>query len=331
MNKQLKKRNRQVTSRGIEWCGTSFRVPHPTLPTFPWQLPDGRTVYLLDNGRTSNPIAGCHYGCRWLMPDGSETICYAKRVAEGVARAAYPDGFAPMSSSPSGSIQRKEVYWRLEELGLWENAPASEIFVGSQADVLGPWVESERIDELHTSMRMFIHHRYYLLTKNPARLLDWVWPANAWVGASLPPSKFGKHGLLLGEEVQRRLLNRTIRALRQVSAGVKWLSLEPLSWDPFDELAAVEDLGSVVNWVVIGAATNGAKTYQPDWRWVTRLLWLFDWHKIPVFFKGNLEWLPEWGRWREDKPVDGFMRRMAGPLLPDNLDELLAMDAAARP
>ena len=51
-------------------------------------------------------------------------------------------------------------------------------------------------------------------------------------------------------------------------------------------------------WVIIGAATNGPKTYQPEPKWTHRLLDVLDAQGIPIFFKGNLDWQP----WREEFP-----------------------------
>ena len=48
----------------------------------------------------------------------------------------------------------------------------------------------------------------------------------------------------------------------------------------------------------IGAATNGAKAYQPDKAHVENVLGFAAHHRVPVFFKGNLEWSP----WREEFP-----------------------------
>jgi len=313
MNKQLKTKGAVAVSRGIEWCGSSFAAPHPAIKTWPWQLPDGRTVYLADNGRTSNPIGGCHFGCQWTMPDGSEAICYAKRVAEGVAGAAFPDGFAPTHTSHGHTT--RQVYWRPEELEAWKTAPPSEIFVGSMADLFGPWVPNEMIDDVLSAMRAASQHRFYALTKNAPALPRWLFPPNVWVGASIPPSKMG--GITLDADAQARMLRKTIDSLRHVEAGVRWLSLEPLSWDAAEVLREVGDLGTAIRWMVIGAATNGAKTFQPEPRWVERLLDLCDEYRVPVFFKGNLEW--DRGRWREDKPEDAFMRRLTQPahLTPD--------------
>jgi hypothetical protein len=49
---------------------------------------------------------------------------------------------------------------------------------------------------------------------------------------------------------------------------------------------------------VIGAATNGAKAYQPEHEWVENVLSVLDAQDTKVFFKGNLVW----DEWREEFP-----------------------------
>lgn len=108
---------------------------------------------------TWNPVAGCKFGCAWEMPDGQRAQCYAKSVAEGLARAAYPGGF-------------EKVYWRPNILDqpLRLNEP-SKIFLDSMSDLMGAWVSDERIRAVFDVCRRAYWHDFQLLTKNPARLL----------------------------------------------------------------------------------------------------------------------------------------------------------------
>ncbi len=71
------------------------------------------------------------------------------------------------------------------------------------------------------------------------------------------------------------------------------MSIEPLS---FDIASLLENSG--LQWAVIGAATNGAKAYQPKREWVENVLNVLDKQGTKVFFKGNLSWEP----WREEFP-----------------------------
>ena len=53
-----------------------------------------------------------------------------------------------------------------------------------------------------------------------------------------------------------------------------------------------------IEWAVIGAATNGRKKYQPEPTWIANIIDLSNELRIPVFFKGNLEW----DDWRDHFP-----------------------------
>jgi hypothetical protein len=107
-----------------------------------------------------------------------------------------------------------------------------------------------------------------------------------------------------------------LRQVKQETGCVTWMSLEPASWDMGKHMADHD-----LDWVVIGAASNGRKKYQPDPLHVKRLLELFDETETPVFFKGNIRPMfeqhnfgsPRLNRWREDFPVvpgwDAAVRR----------------------
>jgi protein gp37 len=237
---------------------------------------------------THNPITGCQHGCRWEMLDGSVAQCYAKSVAEGVASAVYPGGFEAHGFHPE----------RLDD-PLKVKQP-SRIFVGSMSDVFGHWVPSEQIHAILDACRRAPQHQFQLLTKNPVRIAKFAdaIPPNVWLGASMPPTFMW--GRRLTEAVQIRILERTVKALSQLSflvPNVIWMSLEPLSFEVSPTLRQYVASGAI-HWLVIGAASNGRTTYQPDPRWVTNVLDYADNRFIPVFFKGNLEWSPR----REEFP-----------------------------
>jgi protein gp37 len=66
------------------------------------------------------------------------------------------------------------------------------------------------------------------------------------------------------------------------------MSIEPLSFNIAPLLKE-----SPLEWAVIGAATNGNRTYQPEPEWVQNVLNVLDEQNTAVFFKGNLDW-PDW-------------------------------------
>lgn len=229
---------------------------------------------------TWEPVTGCQHDCRWRMPDGTWAICYACVIATRLARKAYPEGF-------------EHHYWHPKRLHdpLRLKTP-SKIFISSMGDLFGSWVPEDQIHAVLEVARQAPQHVFQTLTKNAPRLRKFSpFPQNVWIGASVPPTSINRRILTLTQ--QEKMLRKTIDVLKSVDASVRWLSIEPLSWD----LAPVlENCG--LQWSVIGAASEGAKTYQPQRSWVQRLLEVLDAEGVPVFFKGNLKWLP----WREEWP-----------------------------
>jgi protein gp37 len=253
--------NRQKPPKGIEW--TRIR-----------KIVDGEEITL--PGYTWNPIGGCLHGCTWKMPDGSVTECYAKTIAERFNRA-YTEGF-------------EHHYWRPqalnEPLKLKESAG---IFVGSMADLFGHWVEEQQIRQVLAVMEQAHWHTFQTLSKYPIRLPEFnPFPENVWVGVSLPA------GHLMKPEGGARALMAYLRHMEQIKARVRFMSIEPLWFDVapvFEKWLETHD-SLPFEWVIIGAASNGKKLFQPEMTWTQALLNIFDQLNIPVFFKGNLDWHP---------------------------------------
>jgi protein gp37 len=228
---------------------------------------------------TWNPVGGCLHGCRWEMPDGTIAECYAEIVAERVAQSAYPSGF-------------EHHYWRPEQLEKpLSVAKPSRIFIDSMSDLMGHWIPDEQVEAVLEICRQAHWHNFQLLTKNAPRLLNFRFPSNVWVGVSAPPTiMFGRR---LSLNQQTRMLNRMLEVLKQIDVPISWMSIEPLSFD----IAPLLEKSSL-QWAVIGAASNGAKTYQPKREWVENVLRVLDRKGTKVFFKGNLTW----ENWREESP-----------------------------
>lgn len=232
---------------------------------------------------TWNAVAGCKHRCRWQMPDGSIAICYAEEVAAGVAQRAYSEGF-------------EAHYWHPQRLTepLKVKEPA-KIFLDSMSDLMGHWVPAEQVEAVLDVCRKAHWHTFQLLTKNAPRLLKFDFPGNVWVGVSSPPDyMFGKE---TSKRAKVQMLSKSLSVLRKID-NVTWLSAEPLSWDI---TPIVRKQPNALDWVVIGAASNGKKKYQPNQTHVGNLLELLDAWQTPVFFKGNLEWDPH----REGFPLWG--------------------------
>lgn len=264
MNKQLKlNKDGSVKGRGIEW-----------------------TDY------TWNPIAGCFHACSWSMPDGTIANCYAEDVADRVAGGAYPHGF-------------EHNYWKPKILNepINQKKP-SRIFVGSMADVFGHWVEKDHILDVLGICESAPQHTFQFLTKNIKRVWEFVGiiPKNCWIGASTPPN------LMWNRELSQKQRDRWLATALYTLAGLRetglttWLSAEPLTIDVAHHMViGVDD--KPIDWMVIGAASNGNKLYAPTESFVRDAVSYNDAFDIATFYKGNLKTLP-WAaaNWRENYP-----------------------------
>lgn len=241
---------------------------NPQKPGIEWTHPWGRPGY------TWNVVGGCLHECRWNMPDGQIAQCYAETTAEGVAMKAYPNGFA-------------HHYWNPGRLNepIKQTEP-SGIFIDSMSDLFGHWVPEEQVRQVLDVCAKASQHIFFVLTKNAPRLLKFDFPPNVWVGVSMPPDSF--MGKPLNQDQQRRMFEKSLEVLDDLKAykGVKvrWISFEPLSWDVSPLLQDYMP----IDWAVIGAASNGKIYHQPDPEHVKRLLKVFRFFDVPVFFKGNL-------------------------------------------
>lgn len=240
-----------------------------------------RSLDLLDEdeweqlpGATWNPTAGCFHGCTWESRDGGAIAeCYAKGMAEGVARQSYPDGF---ESHYWHSLRLREPFVKKKPHG---------IFVGSMGDLFGSWVPEYQILTVMDVMRGAHWHTFLVLTKNPKRLREYSpFPANVWVGMSLPTESREKRGTAI--------FNR-LHDMAEVEATVRFLSAEPLWWNAG---GALRDFGEVrglpLDWVIVGAMSRGAKVYQPERLWVENMLSCAGDFGMPVYMKSNLKWEP---------------------------------------
>ena len=203
---------------------------------------------------TWNPGTGCLRGCEY---------CYARRIVQRLAgRYGYPkdDPFRPT--------------WHEDRLGQplrWKEP--RRIFVGSMADIVGPWTPRSWVDAVLSVTRLCPQHTFIFLTKSPERLaLFNPWPANAWVGATV--------------DVRARL-DPTLAALSEVAARVKFICFEPL----LEYMGFPDFANAGVNWIIIGAETgSGVKHDGMLHVWVADLANCAMKDHVPVFCKDNLGW-----------------------------------------
>lgn len=240
-------------------------------------------------GYTSNPIKGCKHECRWRMPDGTIAICYAEEVANKLAQSAYPGGFANVRFD----AKELEAIEKLKE-------PAG-IFIDSMSDLLGASVPELCVEQVIMTMERCRQHVFFVLTKQPGNLAKFTFPPNVLVGVSAPPTfMFGKE---LSPDQQAKWFDVALQKLAECRCQWRWVSIEPLSFDVSDIIRRHK---SSLDWAVIGAATNGAKRYQPAEDHLRSCLEALD--GKPVFYKGNLSPFlvnKVGSKWREEFPAIG--------------------------
>lgn len=274
MNKQFKVVDGVRVRSGIEWA----------------------TVVLDDveyQGWTANIVKGCAHACQWVMPNGNKAQCYAKTISDKFNMS--EQGFAHVRFDEA-EFQRV----------LKHKAP-SGIFMDSMSDLLGIGVPDDWIERVVELMRSKPEMIFQILTKNPRRLRDFDWSRNVWLGVSTPAwymHRDARNGHDTTSHVGRMLwYAEALSELAQVAGpAVRWSSLEPLS-DDF--VSVIREFGNHLGWVVLGAASDGARTMQPDETIFRNTLAWFDRYLVPVFYKGNISraLAEKTGGWREAFPV----------------------------
>jgi protein gp37 len=122
------------------------------------------------------------------------------------------------------------------------------IFVNSMSDLFHSQVADEYIYTAFEVMRQAHWHTFQILTKRPGRLRR--------LGPSLPWSR----NIGIGVSIEQDHLCARANALRTLSAGFRFLSLEPLL-GPLPSL----DLTNI-DWVITGGESGrGARPCDPGW------------------------------------------------------------------
>lgn len=264
--------------------------------------PDGTVT----PGATWNPVRGCSRvseGCR---------NCYAETVAARFSGPGQPyEGLAQFRVIGAGTPkERREAHWtgkvrlvpeHLEDPLRWKKP--RRIFVNSMSDLFHEGLSDRDIARVFETMCRSIHdrprerrHTYQILTKRPARMLEWF----AWAKRE-SPGWFNSAGQLdlgnvwIGVSVEdQAAADERIPLLLQSPAKVHFLSCEPLlgpvtlwEWSDWNQRlegpAIVHDYrrgpntangpGEVegdsypgADWVIVGGESGpGARPSHPDW------------------------------------------------------------------
>jgi len=185
---------------------------------------------------TWNPVTGCT-----RISPGCDN-CYAERFSErfrGVPGHPFETGFDLTLRSA-----------RLEQPATWRRPRM--IFVNSMSDLFHKDVPDEYVGRVFDTMEQANWHNYQVLTKRSSRMRDFInvrytgrrAPAHIWLGTSV-------------EDGKRR---SRIEQLRDTSASVRFLSIEPLIGPP-----GTLDLRNI-HWVIVGGESGpGARPMRLEW------------------------------------------------------------------
>ena len=214
--------------------------------------------------QTWNPVTGCDKvspGC---------AHCYAETMARRLASipgSGYDNGFSVSTHYDRLRLPHK-------------HKRPTMFFVCSMSDLFHEDVSFFFIDAVMRTIAETPRHTYQILTKRPARMVDYFdlrqAPDNVWLGVSVENKK---HGVPRIDKLRRA-------AACNAAQPIRFLSCEPL----------LEDLGKLnlekIGWVIVGGESGArARPMAPEWAHNIRKQ--CNAAKVDFFFK-------QWGRWGED-------------------------------
>jgi len=249
---------------------------------------------------TWNPVTGCakvSQGCK---------NCYAER--EWPRLSANPKAVKYYGRPFTDVACHEDV---LDQPLRWTRP--RRIFVNSMSDLFHEDVPFEFIGLVFAVMSVTTRHTYQVLTKRPARMLEffqWAddkyrgwwdspWPAGIqWKGYDNCGPAFPFENVWLGVSAEdQKTADERIPLLLQTPAAVRWVSAEPLLGEI--DLAQSMKRGSwwktnphsIIDWVVVGGESGPkARPMHPDW--VRSLRDQCQAARVPFHFKQWGEWAP---------------------------------------
>lgn len=199
---------------------------------------------------TWNPVTGCTQ-----ISEGCQN-CYAKRMAKrlcAMGQKKYSNGF---KLALHHDCLDEPLSWKKPQI----------IFVCSMSDLFHEDVPDDFIMEVFNSMNKAKWHTFQVLTKRADRLAAIApklkWTPNIWIGVT----------------VENNLHVDRIKALKNIPAKVKYLSIEPM-------LSEISNLVlDGIDWVIVGGESGpGARPIKEEW--ILPIRDKCQKLKIPFFFK----------------------------------------------
>ena len=198
---------------------------------------------------TWNPVTGCRRNC-WY--------CYVRRLPN----------------------YEKEPRFHPDRLNQPFKAKHKKIFVCSTADLFGPWIPDEWIENVVEVTKQNPQNIFLFLTKFPDRLKNFRFPMNCWLGTTVEEARYLGRIVYLNER-----------------ENTKFVSFEPLLEDiiAFRKTGInAKDILKRIDWIIIGGLTgtpsiNCGNTPIME-LWIEKILLAARQLNIPVFIKDNAKY-----------------------------------------
>lgn len=232
-----------------------------------------RTTGIEWTEHTWNPFVGCTIessGCK---------NCYAMKMAHRIQSFGTVPSYSGTTISVngnnvwSGKINRSSDKTMNKPLTI---PGSSMIFVNSMSDFFHESASDNVRSESLSVMRRTPNHIYQILTKRPQNIMPFLsrtnefFPDNVWIGTT----------------VESSIVKHRIDILREVDAGIKFISFEPL----IGSVGAVDMQG--IDWAITGGE-SGHKCRACNPEWVREIRDQCIAQGIPHFFK-------QWGHWKNN-------------------------------
>jgi protein gp37 len=215
---------------------------------------------------TWNPVTGCTQ-----VSAGCDN-CYALTLANRLLRPHYTKRKPQRDSKEARRDPFAVRLWpeRLEEPFGWRDS--QRVFVNSMGDLFHTDVPEAFVLKVFDVMLRADRHTYQILTKRPSRMARFVRKH-----AALFPNGIVPAHIWLGTSIEDAKVEYRADHLRQVNAGVRFLSCEPLIGPISLDLDGI-------HWVIAGGE-SGINHRPLDLEWVRQLRDDCIDAGVPFFFK----------------------------------------------
>jgi protein gp37 len=243
--------------------------------------------------KTWNPLVGCtkvSAGCK---------NCYAMRMAwrlvhNPVTKDKYA-GTAEKTANGQINWTGKVNMLQDELMKPLQYKKPTMFFVNSMSDLFHESVPFEFINAVFSVMSDVNIHTYQVLTKRPARMLEFFEWKKQQFGIEWQPS----NNVWIGVSVEnQQAADERIPLLLKINNAIRFLSCEPLlgpisfkQWIKVETTEKATTVFTPFHWVIVGGESGtGARPMHPDW--VRQIRNEMNIAGVAFFFKQWGEYLP---------------------------------------